>query len=130
MKVICTDNTGSKLSRNHFDVGYSAASKFEVSLESEYVVYAIALWRGLLSYLVIDNNSIPGWYPADLFQVVDSTLTATWHFAFFGQSTEQWLNAVWGYEELKDVNHYDDLANLKEDAVRIFQERRRELESD
>jgi hypothetical protein len=128
MKVICTGDAGSKLSRNHFDVGYSASSKFHISVETEYVVYGIALWRGLLSYLVVDNNSNPGWYPADLFRVLDATVPAMWYFAFFGQTAEQWLNAVWGYEELKEPNHYDDLTNLKEEAVRIFQERRKELE--
>lgn len=128
MKVICTDNSGSKLSRRYFDVGYSVASKFQLSVDREYYVYAIALWRGVLSYLVIDNNSNPGWYPADLFQLLDSSLPPSWQFAFFGQTPEQWLNAVWGYEELKDANHYDELTNLKEDALRIFYERRGELE--
>jgi hypothetical protein len=128
MKVICADNTSGRLSQSHFDVGYSPASRFQLSTQKQYEVYAIALWRGLLSYLVIEDNGTPGWCPADLFEVLDSTLPASWRFAYFGQTPEQWLNAVWGYEELTRSNHYDDLTNLNEDALRVFYERKTELE--
>ena len=128
MKVLCTANSGEKLAPKHFAVGYSTSSIFHISLGAEYVVYGIALWRGLLSYLIVGAYDRPVFYPSDLFEVRDSRLSPGWHFAFFGQNDETWVNAVWGYPELTDPQYYDQLVNLDENALQTFQKRRQEMD--
>jgi hypothetical protein len=90
---------GDKLAPKHFAVGYSTSSIFHIGVGKQYVVYGIALWRGLLSYLIVGDYERPEWYPSDIFEVTNARLPPTWHFAFFGQNDETWVNAIWGYEE-------------------------------
>jgi hypothetical protein len=128
MKVICIANSGDKLSPRHFSVGYTPSSIFHLDLGKEYSVYGISLWRGLLAYLIEGLGERPVWQPSELFRVADSKLPTGWHFAFFGQNDEPWLNAVWGYGELMDLQHYDQLAELEQSALKIFEMRKKEIE--
>jgi len=128
MKVICIANSGDKLSPKHFSVGYAPSSIFHLDLGKEYSVYGISLWRGLLAYLIVGQGERPVWQPSELFEVTDSKLPTGWHFAFFNQNDESWLNAVWGYEELMSIEHYDQLADLQKPALEIFEMRRKEIE--
>jgi hypothetical protein len=126
MKVICLANSGDALSPRHFDVGYTASSVFHITVDKEYVVYGVAMWRTLLSYLIVTNGR-PVWCPAELFKVTDPKIPEDWYFQFFSQNEEDWLNAVWGYQELIDPQHYDELANLEDNALAIFEARMKEL---
>jgi len=130
MKIICIGNSGDKLSAKHYEAGaYNRSSTFDLSLKREYTVYGISLWRGLLAYLTIGDGQRPYWYPSDLFEVADPRLPADWYFAFFDQKDETWLNAIWGYKEIMDAKHYDQLADLERPALEIFEMRRREIDS-
>jgi hypothetical protein len=128
MKVICIANSGDKLAPKHFAVGYSTSSIFHLVVGKQYVVYGIALWRGLLSYLIVGEYERPGWYPSDIFEVINPRVPTTWHFAFFGQNDETWLNAIWGYEELTNPQHYDELVNLDKIALEVFEMHRKETD--
>jgi hypothetical protein len=128
MKVLCIANSGEKLAPKHFAVGYSTSSIFHIGVGKQYFVYGIALWRGLLSYLIVGDYDRPEFCPSDLFEVRDSRLSPGWHFVFLGQNDETWVNAVWGYPELTDPQYYDQLVNLDESALQIFRIRRQEMD--
>ncbi len=44
----------------------------------EYDVQAIAVYEGVVTFLVIDDLNYPGWKPAWLFAVVDRSLPNDW----------------------------------------------------
>jgi hypothetical protein len=124
MKVICA-NTGDKLPPKYFSVGYSTSTIFHLVVGKQYVVYGIALWRGLLSYLIVGEYDRPEWCPSDIFEVTNARLPPTWHFAFFGQDEDTWVNAIWGYEELTHPQHYDQLVNVEKSALEVFEMHRK-----
>jgi hypothetical protein len=125
MRVVCIANTGDKLAPKHFAVGYSPSSIFHIGVGKQYVVYGMGLWRGLLSYLIVGDYERPEWYPSDIFEVTNARLPPTWHFAFFGQKEDTWVNAIWGYEELTNPQHYDQLVNVEKSALEVFEMHRK-----
>jgi hypothetical protein len=129
MRVICIANTGDKLPPKHFEPGgTNPTSRFDLAFKKEYDVDGIALWRGLLAYLIVGEGQRPAWYPSDLFEVVERKLPSNWCFAFFGQDDDVWLNAIWGYEELMSTEHYDQLTDMEPQALEMFWKRRLEIE--
>jgi hypothetical protein len=129
MRVLCKYNSGGDLTPNHFDIGYTSESEFDLKKGKEYSVYGITLSKGLLSYLIVGEGLAPHWYPAELFIVTRSELPASWHFAALSEKDGYVVNAIWGYEELVATeNHFDDLSNLEPDAMKVFVERKRQID--
>ena len=126
MKVECQANQGDALPDSYFDRGYSRASRFDLKLGNHYSVYGICLHLGDILYLLLGEGQRPGWYPAELFEVIDGKLHSSWHYTFLGFESE--LNAIWGYNELvNDSEYFDQLSNLEDPALIIFEKRRMEL---
>lgn len=73
--------------------------------------------------------TLPSWYPADLFTVIDNLLPLEWYFNYHG-FIENWnLNAIWGYKEIAlDEKHYEGLIEREDVAIRIFLKRKKEIE--
>jgi hypothetical protein len=127
MRVLCIEKTGAGLTEKRYEHGFTRASEFDLQVDQEYSVYGITLWQGLLSYLLIGEGSQTYWYPAELFRVTQNELPPNWHFANFGQGAA--ANAIWGYSELVNTeDHFDALANLEEDALKIFWTRKIETD--
>ena len=122
MRVRAVANTGHALSEQHFHTGWTARSRFDLTLNQEYDVYGICLVGDLLEYLVEDNSKMPQWYPAAAFELSDDRVSQEWHFRIFPPDSA--VTAVWGYRELTDEGYFDALADHNFDALRIFREKR------
>lgn len=129
MRVLCAANNGRDLSAKHFASGYTSSSEFDLEVGREYVVYAITLWKGLLSYLVVGEGLFPHWYPSELFNITRNEVPPGWYFARLSEEEGFEVNAIWGYEELVNTEeHFDDLSNLEKSAIDVFVERKKQID--
>lgn len=134
VKVKCIANTGKDLSEKSIESGEHRGVKFDVDIGKVYVVYSMFIFRGALDYLLSEESTdVPFWYPAELFEVVDSLLSLEWHFTFIGygenHESKKSLAAIWGYKEMIfDSKHYIDLTEREPEALDIFFKRKREMD--
>lgn len=91
----------------------------EIEVDNTYHVYGIIHYEGGFRYLLYDDFEMTYWYPAELFEIVDHSTPSDWYFKFNGQDGEP-ISAIWGYEDLMDDNHVDELAELEPEAKRTF----------
>ena len=130
MKCMC------KFSRNgdvpvEIRVNCNAEStQFDVVVGQVYDIYGQCVFSQRVSYLIDPEKlSKPNWYPAELFEIVDGTISPKWEFQFFPEGFTNDLGAIWGYPELvHDSQHFNDLAERESRALLIFAQRKREIE--
>ena len=100
--------------------GNTERSNFHLTIGRQYTVYAMALWKSGLGYLVVDDNEDPRWREVELFDLIDSRIPVGWEFVQVDEELSQVL-ALWGYPILiRDPNYYDDLAEGKPQAMAEF----------
>lgn len=130
MKIKCIGNSGRDLSLKALEAGHFLTTEFDLKVGDVYMVYGISLWKGIIQYLTMDKQvTLPFWYPADLFVVLDNLLPMEWYYRFFGHTENCDLTALWGYRELVlDENHYTALIDRESEAIRIFLKRKREID--
>ena len=128
MKVKCMYNTGAGFSESTLKrMGCTVNTRFPMNVGDIYLVYGQILSRGMLEYLVKGaNENLPSWYPAELFEVVDSQM----HFeSYFRYRQDDEITAIWGFRELvEDENYLYRLQDREKEAVRIFLDRKKEIE--
>lgn len=130
MKVTCIANRGKDLLPESLEIRNSK-TEYHLQIGKLYVVYGISLWRGRLSYLVSDApHDSPNWYPIELFKIVDHSLPSNWHFNFYGYGEKHFLNALWGYEELLNLDHYDNILEREGKDLLLFFKRKQEINLD
>jgi hypothetical protein len=123
MRVVATGDQGSDLPEAV--VARMPAyehSKFNVSVEEEYAVYAMALWLSGIIILILDDNRRPHWYPVELFRISEPSMPTSWLFGYVLDRVSP-LNpqAFWGYESLvRDPSHHAALVDRKISALRVF----------
>jgi hypothetical protein len=128
MRLTCRANTGDKLSDKYVESAYSRATRFDLTVDREYVGYGICLWLGILVYLIVGEGGQPSWYPAELFQVSQSSIPDCWHYGFFSERAD--VKAILGYSELvNDYDHFDQLSGLEQSALEIFFKRKQEIDA-
>ena len=121
MKVIYDFCDQSTLSKECLEVGFSKKTSFEVSLDKEYIVYGISIWRKIIFYLIYDDNQLPNWYPSEIFKISNSSIPNNWKFAINKNSDEYSVVAVLGYQELTDIDgYYVELIERDKTALEIF----------
>lgn len=129
MRVTCISTDSYLLSNRAVRQGDETRTCYQgVSLDQGYLVYGIILYEDGLRYLLYDAFGMPNWYPAELFEVVDSRCPSNWYYRFLGYDDSS-LTAIWGYEELvsSDV-HYDELCEQDPGAVELFTRKKREID--
>ena len=102
MKVKCKYNTGAGFSEyTLLHMGCSAYSRLPMNVGDVYLVYGQMIANGILKYLVQGaGENFPSWYPA-----------------------------VWGFRELvEDENYLYDLIEREKYAIKIFLDRKKEIE--
>ena len=125
MKVECIENSADNWADSLSSLGYTAESQFDMAIGKVYTVYAICLWGEALHYLLEAVAGRPAWYPAVLFEVRNTTMPSSWHFAYWGRDRSNVIKAVWGYEELiGSEGHFDALSEQDQEAIRIFGQRK------
>ncbi len=124
MIVKCIHKPGSKIPEGVLTSGETQETVFHVTWDRIYPVYAMSIWKGVLAYLILnDDNHRPDWYPACLFEVADSLLPFDWHFDFVGEKLGWPLFPIWGYPELvlDGGKHYLALIERDPVALAIFE---------
>jgi len=120
MRISCRANSGQALPESYLGNGYFRESVFNVTIGSEYAVLGIAVYKGIVCFLLVDDVSLPNWYPADLFSVVDSRIPANWFSALYPGNAAA-LGFLIGYRALIfDERHYDALLERDPEALEIF----------
>ena len=122
MKIRCIANTGANLPESYFlpHLGYKKESEFQLSVDKEYIVYALYEWEGKIWYYICDDRYTyyPIHNPAPLFEVVDNRTSKYWRFklapnGLLTLAFEQWFS---------DPYFYDKLTDQEEQSVLIFEQ--------
>lgn len=113
MKITCI-NSSVKQYGNYLEMG------------SEHIVYGIELYNDALRYLITNEGERPFWYPSELFRITDPLVCNEWYVSV-GEYQGR-LNAIWGYKELLDPVHYQNLLEREPDDMRIFEKRKQEID--
>lgn len=126
MKIMCNYQKARDISEKAMKVSGTSETEFSVDIGSEYTVYGMMLWKGVIKYLIVGNHDKPSWYPAELFEVKNDNLPLEWYFDF---SISDNLEAIWGYSELvHDSEHFDMLQERDSSAIKIFLKRKQEID--
>lgn len=128
MKVKCRANTGEGLMPLTIsNIGDTAETQYPLKIGEIYTVYGQGVLRNVLKYLIVGTyENLPSWYPAELFEVEDSQIYFEWYYKY---DKEFVASVLWGYHELvNDKNHYVDLIERKDQAIRIFLKRKKEID--
>lgn len=128
MKVKCLSNTGAGFSKHTLDViGCTINTRLPLRINDIYVVYGQILSANILKYLVRGaNENFPSWYPAEIFQVINSQLPFEWYFKY---CKEKEISAIWGFKELVyNENYLYNLIEREEDSIKIFLKRKKEID--
>lgn len=121
MKVIYNFSNKSTLSQECFEVGFSTKTSFDLSLDKEYIVYGISIWRKIIFYLICDDYQLPNWYPSEIFRISNDDVPDNWKFAINKNSDEYSVLAVLGYPKLTDIDgYYVELIERDKMALEIF----------
>jgi hypothetical protein len=119
MRIKCDGNSGKSLSKSYLTIGYTTESVFDVSEGANYTVFGIAVYRGVVLYLLLDDLNLPNWFPRDLFKIVDARIESDWLCAQY--QNEAGLDFLMGYPTLvADGTHYDALLERDPGALEIF----------
>ncbi|MEV5576073.1 hypothetical protein AB0L06_39085 [Spirillospora sp. NPDC052269] len=119
MKVVCIRG---RAIVTVISAAYNPMAVADVTIGSSYPVAAISIYSGMVMVLIRDDAQLPCWYPMEMFDVVDPHLPSDWLFANYSDS--EFLQAIWGYEELvMDESHYDALLEREDGALVIFNAR-------
>lgn len=132
MIVRCLSNTCETLPATSRDsaLGINADTEFPITIGRSYEVFAMTVLLGIAWYYVLDEHGHdwPTWTPAPLFDVVDGTLPRSWRVGYFRFEGEDQYPILSFPEWATDHRFYERLVDGDADAVRIFNERRKEIE--
>lgn len=88
-----------------------------LSSDKEYVVFASVLFEGITLLQIIDDIGYPAWYPANLFEVVDTYIPSDWIFNIIeGES----IYIIGPSYIAKNLTSYEAMVNLEPEAVKMF----------
>jgi hypothetical protein len=121
MLVVCRANSGISLTqRFREESGNTSSSVFHITVGRKYGVYAMALWRFGMGFLLVDDIPRPHWYPAQLFEPLVDDIPPKWRFSNYSQKKDSVL-ALWGYPSIiNEASHYDSLIDGKLSALKVF----------
>ncbi|MEH0939173.1 hypothetical protein [Micromonospora psammae] len=121
MKVVCIGNRGSDLPESVLSLtANSESTKFQLTVGSAYAVYAMAIRRGNLGLLVLNDYARPIWSHVELFEFIDAALPSDWSFTTLEEEVFG-IRALWGYRSLiQNHSHNDDLMERKRSAWKDF----------
>lgn len=122
MLILCIFNEGQELSNKTLNAISYGDTLFFLKINEQYTVYGMAIWAGVLHYLIVDIWGRPSWCPAELFEVIEDTIPDAFHFKFYRKYD---ISAVWGYKELLNEQHYDRLIERQDEDLAIFFENKK-----
>jgi hypothetical protein len=124
MKVKCIKKFGKDLSQDVIDAGQLRTTIYPIDLGEEFKVYGIASINKVLYYLIVKASVFDvffDWNPAELFQIIDNTVPSDWKYKFIGYTgAPHNLNAIFGYPELLELEHYVGLIEYHAKDLKIL----------
>ena len=122
MKVRCVDNKALRIPE---DKRRAARIRddyvFRVSVEKQYIVYAVSVFHGLLWFCICDDGYVyyPAWTPAELFNIEDGRPSKYWILA--ANTTSEAICTLAYPEWLHDeCTYYDGLVDNFDPAVEVW----------
>ena len=91
-----------------------------VTPESEYNVYALSVFEGLVMIQIVNDVGFPAWRPAWAFDFVDRSLPDDWMCSVFAEEPSLVLGPAFIAASVKD---YEAMAELEADKVHQFWQR-------
>ena len=133
MLVRCISKKGATLPAFAYDgrQGVTSDTEFPVTPSRTYFVFGVTLLLGIAWYYVVDDDGHdwPTWMPAPLFDVVDGTIPGSWIVGYFRFSRDNQYPMLSFPEWANDHSFYERLVDGDPEAVRVFSERRAEVEA-
>ena len=123
MRVLCKNLGGSDLPTVDIAGGYLRSTEFHVTVGRGYTVYGLLFTKGVLRYLIEEDNLLPLWHPPSLFAVVCDRVSRYWRLANWSNSERYFV--VISYPEITESPEaFDSLANGDREARNAFRERK------
>lgn len=121
MRAKAKANHGSELPAEYIGTVCTPLSELHLKKGKIYDVYAMTCFMGVLSYLVVDETSVPDLVPCGAFELVDPLIPSGWEYGYSSPTAESQLSGVWGYHEfVADINHFQALIEHEKHAVELF----------
>jgi hypothetical protein len=104
---------------------------FRLTPGREYMVYAIAVRKDQVWYYVVDDTDswFPIYKPAPLFRVVDDRVSQHWRVKLTPGNLDHEVLLAFA-EWVSDDQFYERLADKKQAEVKVFKERRRQMDEE
>jgi hypothetical protein len=106
-------------------MGNSSSSRVELSVGREYQVCAISRWRGVLFFQVVNDASLPDWFPAWLFRLTEQSLASDWIFSTFDGEIEMVIGPSF---IASSISAYQAMVELHPASVKSFWQNIRKAE--
>ena len=97
----------------------SEISGYNITVGKKYTVIGIIMFKNEIRYLISDDNNIPGFFPSNLFRIMESYVLYEWEIRIFPIEADQRL--VIGYSELtQNYNHLIGLIDNNPNDIKLF----------
>ncbi len=128
MKVLCKYNNSLRALPTNCPKDFNDG----LQLNKLYLVMGIALYRGANNlYYLVDEDGRPSWFPHQLFEIIDDSLSLNWHIKIIDAEQSSDIYSIWGFSELCRLpDYYDRLVDRDDDALHIYFKRKIELEQE
>jgi hypothetical protein len=128
MKIICKYTNGKDFDLDQLPNGFNKETQTNLILQKEYLVMGILKFEQHI-YFLVDEDSIPFWFPSILFEVSDSRLKSNWHFKVSNESESPLIEFTLGYFELCFLEgHNDRLMERNSEDLQIYFRQKRAIE--
>jgi len=128
MRAICKHTNGNDLTLDQLPSGFNKETQTNLIMQKEYLVMGILTFEQHLYYLV-DEDSMPYWFPCILFEVSDSKINSNWHFKILNDSESPLIESIVGYFELCFLEgHNDRLMERNSEDLQIYFKQKKAIE--
>lgn len=104
----------------------SRESGYALKIGCDYVVYGILIYKNEIRYLIINEDNIPGFFPSDLFDVVEHYILFDWGLNVYNICLEKCVLII-SENIIADYTEFKDLVNNETNAIKRFWEYKNSL---
>ena len=133
MKVKAKFTSVPKLGENLIKLYTEKNNNFDVMLGVEYVVYGVTTWKGVTHFLLKPENTYyetyPNWYPIDLFEVTDTTISPFWVIGSNMLNEGGTIDIIMGYRLLvESLDHQDGIVLREKEHLTLFETAKKDID--
>jgi hypothetical protein len=127
MRAIATKVAYQECPKSILALGFSAESETHISVNKEYTVWAVARWKGVLFFQIVNDVEYPSWLPSWLFTLSDKSVPSGWVCSIFDDEIEMILGPKFIAESQAT---YEAMVELTPNSVEQFWRNVKESEND